>query len=100
LGIKLFIVKDGLIVAGEGLIEILEAVDRFGSIMAASKSLGINYKRVWLKISTSEERLGVRLLNRGLGRAGCTLTEEARSLIRSYHLLEEKVRGCVGDVQF
>ncbi len=55
---------------GEGRIALIRAVDECGSILGASRLTGVPYKRVWLLIRDTEERLGVRLITSGRGGAG------------------------------
>lgn len=66
--VRLFISKEGFIVGGEGLIEILEAVREHGSLSLAAKSLGMTYKKVWSRITEAERTLGVRLVERQRGK--------------------------------
>lgn len=82
--IRIYIVKNGNLVAGEGLIKILTAVDKYGSMRRASIKLKINYKKLWLKIATTEEKLGIKLINRRRGKRGCSITDEAKSIINQY----------------
>lgn len=82
--IRVYIAKDGNIVAGEGLINILTAIDKYGSMRRASIKLKINYKKLWLKIATAEEKLGIKLINRKRGKGGCSITNEAKSIVNQY----------------
>jgi molybdate transport system regulatory protein len=95
IGIRLYLLKNGNTVASEGLIRILEAIDKYGSIRAASQKLNINYKKTWLKLSTSERKLGIKLLNRKVGRAGCELTDDAKIIIKVYYELLAKLKDYI-----
>lgn len=83
--------KDGAVVGGEGLVRMLEAVERCGSIRLAAKSLGMNYKRFWLRLSNAERMLGLKLVERGRGRSGSRLTDEGRKLVSEYARFAELV---------
>jgi molybdate transport repressor ModE-like protein len=55
---------------GEGRMELLKAERDLGSILQASRSLGIQYKRAWVMIHDAEERVGAKLVESGRGGAG------------------------------
>ena len=81
---------DGLRVVDEDLARLLLLVDRGGSILSASKILGIAYSRAWESIARAERILGVRLVEpRRGGRSGggAKLTTAGRRLLNLY--LEE-----------
>ena len=89
---RIYIKSGGEIVGSKGLIAILEAISDKGSINKAAKSLNINYKRVWLRISRAEKLLGRKLLLRKLGRKGVELTEYGKQIIKSYRALEDMLK--------
>lgn len=70
IGGKHWIDFDGEPLFGEGRISLLRAVDAAGSILGAARSTGIPYKRAWLLLRNTEERLGVRLVTSGRGGSG------------------------------
>jgi len=91
---KIWLEMDGEPVFGKGRRYLLEAVDKHGSINSAAKAVNISYKKAWSHIKTMEERLGIRLVEcRAGGRSGggATLTEDARSFLRRYELLERGI---------
>ena len=87
--VSLFIVSDSVRVAGRGLIEILEAIEEEGSVRSAAKRLGINYRRLWTRISRAEKLLGVKLVEASA--RGSRLTDSARRLIEAFRELENRV---------
>jgi molybdate transport system regulatory protein len=96
---KIWIETDGgELVMGEGRLEILEAVEREGSLSAAARSLGMSYRAVWGKVRDIEARLGMALVtgkSGGCDHGGATLTPEARRLARAFRALEERSRTAV-----
>lgn len=90
---KIWIVdEEGKVVFGAGRMRILSAVEEYGSILAAAKSLGMSYRAVWGKIKATEERLGQPILETQAGGAhggGSTLTPFGRVLIERYRQLED-----------
>lgn len=90
-GWKLWLESGGNPVFGRGVASLLEAIRDVGSILAASKATGIQYRRVWTLISNTEEKLGVKLIRRsrgGSGGGGSSLTPVAIMLLKRYHFLE------------
>ena len=94
---RIYIKSRGEIVGSKGLIAILEAIGNEGSINKAAKSLNINYKRVWLRISRAEKLLGRKLILRKLGRKGVELTEYGKQIIKSYRTLEDILKKSLPD---
>lgn len=75
--------EDGKIVIGEGRREILENVERTGSLNQTAKIMKMSYKAVWSKIKATEAAAGTRIVdtNRKLG---SHLTEEGKKLLDNY----------------
>lgn len=87
--------EEGKVVFGAGRMRILSAVEEYGSILAAAKSLGMSYRAVWGKIKATEERLGQPILEKQTGGAhggGSTLTPFGRILIERFRELENLAR--------
>ena len=77
--------------------ELLEAVDREGSISAAAKAMNIQYRLAWQRIHEMEERLGFALVETtvgGRGGGGAQLTPQARILIARLHALFDAIDAC------
>lgn len=72
---------------GLGLVEILQAVDRTGSIKNAAIELGRSYRHVWSRIKEAEAALGRPLAMTTVGGRGtrrAELTDAARVLINEF----------------
>jgi len=83
--------EQGKVVFGAGRLRILEAVERTGSILAASKELQMSYRAVWGKIRATEQRLGRPLLTKKIGGTkggGSELTGFAKALVQRYRTLQ------------
>ena len=90
---------DGESVVDHVLVSILEGVQRHGSLLAASKSLGIPYSRAWETISRAERILGVKLVETrrgGVRRGGTKLTRHAEEILRLYREAMSRLEKCVG----
>ena len=55
LRMKLDIGEDAI---GPGKAKLLHAVDQYGSISAAARNMGINYRRAWFLLETMNTALG------------------------------------------
>ena len=80
---KVWLEERGEPVISEGKYRLLKEIDRTGSILEASKRLGLTYKRAHSQIRAMEERLGRKVLERRRGR-GARLTEAGRELVGLY----------------
>lgn len=81
---KLFIGRETV---GIGKIELLEAIAETGSISAAATSMGMDYRRAWLLLKSTQDAFSVPIFvtqRGGSGRGGASLTPEGEELIRSY----------------
>jgi molybdate transport system regulatory protein len=103
--IKVWLEVGGRYAFGLGICEILQAVDRAGSIKGAAAELGKSYRHVWTRIKEAEEALGRTLVQTQVGGQGArrsSLTAQARSLItafldlrgRMFQLVEQEFAAC------
>jgi molybdate transport system regulatory protein len=76
---------DGKVVFGLGRYRILKAIQNTGSLQAAAKELKMSYRAVWMRIRTSEKRIGRELVVRD-GK-GSRLTPFAENLMKQYKRL-------------
>jgi molybdate transport system regulatory protein len=76
---------EGNAVFGLGRYRILKTIRRSGSMHAAAKQLQMSYRAVWMRIRTSEERIGKALVVRE-GK-GSKLTPFAENLMKQFKRL-------------
>jgi molybdate transport system regulatory protein len=79
---------------GPGRIELLEGVQRTGSLSQAARDMGMSYRRAWLLMRSLNESLSspASLAVRGGRRGGGALvTATGRALIKTYRRTEAKV---------
>lgn len=94
---KIWIVDGGgNVVFGLGRYRILEAIRRQGSMNAAAKALRMSYRSVWMRVRSSEERIGKPLIERH-GK-GSRLTPEAENLMKQYRRLLRAVSSEADEV--
>jgi molybdate transport system regulatory protein len=88
---KIWIEIEGRPVMGEGRRNLLNYIDKKGSISQAARDLGISYKKAWSYIRNMEDRLGIKLVEKcvgGRGGGGTKLTAEGKVLIDKYDRLQ------------
>ncbi len=80
-------------VLGKGKVEILELIDRSGSISSVAKQIGVSYKKVWDHIQVLERNMGKRFVItfRGRNSGGSVITDEAKELIEKFRRLQDDV---------
>ena len=93
---------------GGNRIDLLEAIDRCGSISGAARAVGISYKTAWDAVdamnNAAEKPLVLRAVG-GVGGGGTMLTEEGKETVLLYRVLQgehqrfiERLEGRLGDV--
>jgi molybdate transport system regulatory protein len=79
---------------GPGKADVLEAIDREGSISAAGRDLGMSYRRAWLLVDTMNrcwaEPLVETLPGGGAGK-GARLTDCGRQVLAAFRILEARL---------
>lgn len=77
------------IVIGEGRKEILENIEKTGSLNQTAKLMKMSYKGVWGKIRATEETFHTSIVHADR-KEGTRLTREGKELLRKYRLLKEQ----------
>lgn len=84
LRVHLWLEREGGMLFGLGRVQLLELVDKLGSLNQAAKAVGMSYRAAWGRIKASEEKLGAPLLAEASGRRGYELTPLARTLMADF----------------
>ena len=84
--LKTWIELDGEVVFGTGRVALFQAIEETGSIRQASQKLGMSYRAAWGKIKATEDRLGIRLVEKHAGghQSGATLTPQGKELMNTF----------------
>jgi molybdenum ABC transporter molybdate-binding protein len=94
-GVRLWVERSGEAILGPGRLELLEAIDRWHSISAAARKLGMSYRRAWLLVDSINRAAGEELVQRQTGGrdgGGAFLTARGHAAIRVYQDLQSRVR--------
>jgi molybdate transport system regulatory protein len=86
----------GEVIFGLGRYRILDAIRRLGSMQAAAKELHMSYRAVWMRVRSSEKRIGRELIVRD-GK-GSRLTPFAENLMKQYRRLQSAVQSETDEV--
>lgn len=87
-------------VFGDGKWRLLKAIDREGSLKAATDSLGISYRKAWGDLRRAEEALGIRFTekHRGGSEGGEShLTEAGKRWLAAYGRFRSSVEKAIED---
>jgi len=89
--LRLRIVFGAAGMVGPGKAELLERIDRCGSIAAAGREMGMSYKRAWQLIGTLNALFRAPLVDStrgGPGGGGAVLTDLGREVLGLYRAVE------------
>ena len=96
--VKLWMVNEkNEAVFGDGLAELLEAIDKYHSLLKASQHLEMSYRYALHRITLAEERLGQPLVTRVRGGAkgggSSDVTEFGKDLVSRYRQAQVQLDG-------
>jgi len=89
---RFWFTKKGQNFLGNGRIELLEQVDKTGSISASAKAMKMSYKGAWERINQMNELADTPIITKvigGKGGGGTILTPHARELIETFKSFEK-----------
>lgn len=84
------------IALGPGKIDLLEAVDRTGSISAAGREMGLSYRRAWLLADTMNRCFAEPLIATAHGGAkggGARVTEAGKAVMQHYRTMQAAIES-------
>lgn len=82
------------IAMGPGKADLLDAIDREGSITKAGKAMGMSYRRAWLLVDVMNRCWAAPLVETAAGGAkggGARLTATGREVLAAYRTLEASI---------
>jgi len=88
---RLRVMQDATILLGPGKVDLLEAIERSGSLRKAASAVGMSYMRAWKLVAVMNEgfREPLVVMHRGgPAHGGAEVTETGRVAIRLYRRME------------
>ena len=95
IGLRIWVQRSGRTILGNGRLQLLEAIDRRGSISAAARHIGMSYRRAWLLVQSINEAAGQALVTACTGGkegGGAQLTRQGRCAMAAFRQLQQQVR--------
>ena len=87
---------------GPGKADLLQAIERCGSISAAAREMGMSYRRAWLLVEEMNSCFSSTLVSTATGGArggGAVVTEFGRQVLARYRRMQKKAeRSIAADV--
>ncbi len=79
---------------GPGKADLLEAIDREGSISAAGRAMGLSYRRSWMMVDSMNRCWAERLVETSVGGGasrGARVTDFGREVLAAFRALEQRL---------
>jgi len=82
---------------GPGRADLLDGIDKTGSIAEAAKGMGMSYKRAWSLVQALNDGFGAPLVEtqRGGSGQGANLTTDGRSVLEAYRRMQQATRDAI-----
>lgn len=94
LKLKIQIMCGDEIAIGPGKADLLDAIDRTGSISAAARDIGMSYRRSWMLVDTMNRCFAPPLVETRAGGgkgAGAHLTDAGHKALAAYRALSQRI---------
>lgn len=85
---------------GPGRADLLEGIERAGSIAAAGEAMGMSYKRAWSLVQALNAGFGAPLVatsRGGSGQGGAQLTDAGRRVLAYYRAMQTKASAAIAE---
>ncbi len=89
--------EDDNAIIGKGRMEILDNIEKTGSINQTAKMMKMSYKAVWSKIKASEKHLDTVIVHTDR-KEGSRLSKEGKVLLEKYRLLKKECMSADDDI--
>ena len=89
---RLWVFADDTPYLGIGPVELLEKINKYGSIAKAAASMNMSYRKAWQLVQNMNEIADTPLVITKLGGSkggGAEVTEKGKHVVEQYHLLEK-----------
>lgn len=86
---------------GEGPYELLHYIEKTGSLHQAAMEMGLSYRKAWMILKKSEERLGFPLLERkkgGKAGGGSKVTLSGIKFMKRYEQFHQEAEAALKEI--
>lgn len=86
------------LVLGPGKVDLLEAIDRQGSISGAGREMGMSYRRAWLLVDELNAMFEQPLVTAATGGAhggGAKITDLGKAIADAYRRIEQRTHAAI-----
>ena len=90
---RIIVVSNDQIALGPGKVDLLEEIERSGSISKAARELGLSYRRAWTLVDTMNKNFKSCLVTGSAGGkkgGGASLTPLGSKVAKTYRAMEAK----------
>jgi len=97
---RLRVLLGAAVALGPGKADLLEAIDRTGSISAAARAMKMSYRRAWTLVEAMNRDFTKTLVETaagGSGGGGAHITDAARDVLARYRAMEDKAAGALAN---
>jgi molybdate transport system regulatory protein len=95
---RIRVVSDSQIALGPGKVDLLEGIERSGSISKAARELGLSYRRAWTLVDTMNKSFKSYLVQGSAGGGkggGSYLTPLGKKITKIYRTMEKKAEDSI-----
>ncbi len=89
---RIWIESNGKVLLGHGRIELLKAIDQYGSLSKAAKALQLSYKKAWQLVDavnkSAKQPVTINSIG-GKNGGGMQLTDYGKNLIKIFETINE-----------
>ena len=89
--------EDDNAIIGKGRMEILDNIEKTGSINQTAKIMKMSYKAVWSKIKATEKHLNTVIVHTDR-KEGSRLSDEGKELLEKFRLLKRECTSADDDI--
>ena len=86
------------LILGPGKVDLIEAIERKGSISAASREMGMSYRRAWLLVDALNTMFGRPLVVAspgGVHGGGAQITDFGKAIAAAYRRIEQRTYAAI-----
>jgi molybdate transport system regulatory protein len=97
---RLRVMMTEFICMGPGRADLIDAIDRTGSISAAAREMNMSYRRAWQLVENTNAAFVAPLVltnTGGSGGGGALVTDFGRDVVAQYRAMEQKAAALLAD---